>query len=308
MALFAYLQQVQRFMHDSKQEHLDPGDLISYVNRARREIAIRCQCIRVLTPVSGQVKAVTVTNGGSGYSAPTVTISAPDFPSGTLPQPNGAQATANITDVAGTITAVNIIFGGYGYFQPTVTITDPTGSGAAAFAEVGGINTLNQGQEVYPFSAVDLSQFPGVASILQVKSVSIIYSNYRFSLPVYSMSVYQAMIRQYTGGTYQYVPTFGAQFGQGVGGSFYVYPLPSQTYQMEWDCLCLPSDLISDRDVEALPEPWTDAVPYFAAHLACLELQNMNSARMYHDLFERQANIYSSGSRSGRVTNPYGRF
>lgn len=302
-----YLKQCQRFIRDGRQTMISPADLTSYVNRARREVAIRTQSIRKLPPISGAIISADVPMGGSGYTNPTVVITAPDFPSGTLPYPGGAQATGVATMDNGAINGVQITFGGAGYFQPQITITDPTGSGAVATPNLSFINQLNQAQEEYPFSAVDLSMFPGVGSIYMIKSVSLIYSNYRYSLPCYSFSTYQAHIRQYPH-QYQWVPTICAQRGQGTDGSFMMYPIPSQPYQLEFDAFCLPLDLKSDLDTEALPGPWTDAVPFYAAHLAYLELQNFNAARGYLDLFDRQLNRYSVAARPGRATNPYGRF
>lgn len=306
-SLNVYLQQTQRFLREAKQEFLNPEDLISYVNRARRELALRTQCIRVLTPSSGQVVTAEVTDGGSGYTDPTVTISEPDFPSGYGSNPSGLQATALATVQAGEIVSIDIQDGGSGYFQPTVTITDSTGTDAAATLTVSPLNTLNQGQEVYPFSDIDLSGNPGCEAVFFIRSLSVIYSNYRYSLPVYSFSDYQAKIRQYPY-QYQYVPSFASQFGQGTNGSFYVYPLPSQTYQFELDCLCLPSDLTTNNDYEAIPQPWDDAVPYFAAHMAYNELQQFNPARYYLDLYEKMVLSYSNYTRVGRTINPYGRY
>lgn len=307
MSLFKHLQQTQRFLRDEKQELFNPDDLIEYINRSRREIAARTQCIRRLTTISGQIISWNLVAGGSNYTAPVCVITPPDFPSGTLPFPNGDQATALATLNAGVITSVQSVYGGYGYFQPVLTITDPTGSGASATPVVKFLNTLNRGQEVYNFRDVDLSQFPGVKSVYAVKSVSIIYSNYRYSVPVYAFSVYQSMIRQYPF-QYQYVPTFGSQYGQGADGSFYMYPLPSQTYQLEWDCFCLPQNLIDDQSVEVIPEPWNDAIPYFAAHLAYLGIQNMNAGNYYLDLFDKMTLRKSQYARVGRVVNPYGRY
>lgn len=307
-SLNTYLRQVQRFIHDSRQELVDPQDLIDYINQGRREVAMRAACIRVLPPISGAVVSCAVTAGGSNYTAPTVTISAPDSPTGMLPFPQGKQAVASATVIAGSIISINIDYGGSGYFQPQITITDPTGGGFEATLATSLNNTLNEGQEVYPFSGIDLSYFPGVESVYFIRSVSIIYSNYRYSLPQYSFSVYQAQIRQYVASQYLYVPTFCSQFGQGVSGSLFMYPPPSETYQLEFDCQCLPSDLEDDASVEALPDPWTDAVPYWAAHLAFLELQNGNASRMYLDLFDKRVNAISAHVRPGRVSNPYGRW
>jgi len=78
-----------------------------------------------------------------------------------------------------------------------------------------------------------------------------------------------ALIRQFTT-NFLAPPTWCCQYGQGVDGSLKLYPIPDQNYPMIWDCLCLPSDLQSDLDYEAIPAPWTRAVPYYAAHLTLL--------------------------------------
>lgn len=308
MTLHDYQQDVQRLLREQRQILANPTDLTRYINRARREVAMRSQAIRFLTPISGAVETCAVTAGGTGYVNPTVTITAPDFPSGGVNSPQGRQATAIATVQAGVIVGVDIIDGGAGYFQPTVEITDTTGTGATATLSVGGVSLLNEGQEEYKFSDIDVSSMPGVEAVYFVRSASIIYSNYRFSLPAYSFSTYQSRIRNFPAGTYQYVPTFMSQFGQGVGGSLFFYPLPSQAYQLEIDCQCLPSDLVTNQSVEALPAPWTDAVMYFAAHFFYLEAQNLNAAKGMLELYERFSQRYSDYARAGRIVNPYGRY
>lgn len=302
-----YLQQVQRFCRDQRQTYLDVGNLTDYINRARREVAGRTQCCRVLTPISGQCVTATIINGGHNYTNPIVTITPPDFPSGKLPNPLGAQATALAFLQSGAISAVDIQYGGDGYFQPQAEISDSTGSGAQITIQISPINQLNPGQEQYSFSDINVSMVPGADVVHSIRGVSIIYANYRYSLPMYAFSVYQAMIRQYPF-QYQYVPTFCSQFGQGANGSFFAYPLPSQLYQWEFDCQVLPQDLIDNQSVELIPKPWQDAVPYFAAHLAFLELQNLNSGKFYLDLYEKMVLNYSHYARVGRVVNPYGRY
>ena len=305
---FQYLQQTQRFLREQKQEFNNPDDLLVYINRARREVAGRTQCIRRLTPISGQVVSSTLVSGGTGYSAPIASITSPDFPSGVNPNPNGRQATAQVLFSAGVITDVIITDGGDGYFEPQITILDPTGTGGVVTLNVSPINTLNIGQEVYPFSDIYLGNWPGVDTVHAIKSASVIYANYRYTLPMYAFSTYQSQVRQYPF-QYQYVPTFCSQFGQGNGGSFYAYPLPSQTYQWEFDCFCLPEDMLLDNSIpEVIPQPWTDAVPYFAASLAYMELQNLNAARFYGEEFDKRTLGYSTYARPGMSVNKYGRY
>src|ERR1700722_2144646 len=306
-SLNEYLQQTQRFLREKRQDLVNPQDLVVYINRARREVAMRTQCLRVLTNSSAPVVTASVVAGGIGYSnSPTITITPPDFPSGAGATPLGAQATASAIVTSGSIAAVDIMYGGSGYFQPVATITDATGTGASVTLQTGPVNVLTAGKEVYNFSDIDLTGNPGIGAIFAIRSVSVLYANYRYSLPKYDFSTYQAMIRQYPY-QYQYVPTFCSQFGQGTSGSLYFYPLPSQTYQFELDAYGLPSDLKTNLDFDPIPDPWTDAVSYFAAHLGMLELQNYNIGKFYLDLFNSQLGIYSHSARIGRAINPYGR-
>lgn len=309
MALNRYLQDVQTFIRDSKQDLLDPGDIINSINRARRDIAMQTNSIRRLTPITGAVITASVVSGGSAYSnSPTITISDPDFPSGTGPFPTGDQATASAIVQGGTIAAVQIDYGGAGYWQPTATVTDASGSSASVTLAVSSLNQLEEGREVLNFSDIDLTIWPGVEAVYGVQGASIIYSNFRYSLPCYSFSNYQALIRTWANGSYQYTPAVMAQYGQGVDGSLYFYPLPSQALQCELDCYCMPSDLVTELSYEALPAPWTDAVAYWATHLSFLQIQNYNAAKFWSDMYDKQLLKYSRASRVSRVVNPMGRY
>ncbi len=82
---------------------------------------------------NGPVAVVAVVDGGSGYTAPVVTV---DDAYGTATAP--ASVAAIVDPVTGAITSFTIADGGAGYSAPVVTITDPTGSGATADALIGG--------------------------------------------------------------------------------------------------------------------------------------------------------------------------
>lgn len=307
-SLNTYEKDVYRLLRDPKFEQINPRDMMERINIARREVAMRCQCVRVLTNSSGAVASASVTAGGTGYlSPPLVTISPPDFPPGSGTFPNGKQATATASLSGTSVNTITVTDGGAGYFNPIVTISGGSGSGATATATTTPITTLSQGREVYNFSDINISSNPGAGPIYYVRDVSIIYANYRYSLPMYAFSVYQAKIRQYPF-QYQYVPAFCSQFGQGTSGSLYLYPIASQTYQWELDLLCLPADLTSDTSTEIIPAPWTDSVKYFAAHLLYLDLQNFNAAAYYLKLFDEFAVRHSNYARIGRTINPYGRY
>lgn len=307
--LSEYMKLVQGFIRDRDQRFVNPDDIRRYINMARKEIALRTASVRVITPISGQVVTATITAAGTGYVTPVATISDPDFPDNGPTNPNGAQATANVQQIGGVISQIDITYGGSGYFQPTITITDSTGpgTGATATLTVSPLMQTVQGQEVYTFDQIPLGNFPGVAEVFWVNSVSILYAAYRFSLLTYSFSTYQAQIRNWPRG-YQYCPSICAQLGRGTKGSLYLYPVSSQAFQLEFDCYCLPSDLNDDTDYEAIPGPWTECVSYFATHLAFLELQNLNAARFYLELHDQRVDRYSAWTAPRKVSNRYGRW
>lgn len=82
------------------------------------------------TRVQDGVTAITIGNGGSGYTeAPTVTLTGGGAGSG---------ATAQATVVGGVVTKITVTNAGLGYTEaPTVTITGGNGTGATATASVG---------------------------------------------------------------------------------------------------------------------------------------------------------------------------
>jgi hypothetical protein len=67
-------------------------------------------------------------------------------------------------------------------------------------------------------------------------------------------------------------PYAWAQYGQGLAGSLY-FNTPDLAYVIPLDTACYPIPLVDDTTVEAVPDLWTTAVPYYAAYLALLSAQ-----------------------------------
>lgn len=78
----------------------------------------------------------TILTGGTNYTAPTVTFSAPSG--------GGTTATGTVNITSGIVTSINIVNAGTGYTSSdtiVVTISDSTGSGATATAQLNGFPT-----------------------------------------------------------------------------------------------------------------------------------------------------------------------
>lgn len=283
--LNTYLKQTQRLLNDPKQQIFNVNDLIDYINLARGQVATDGKCVRLLLS-GGTITALAVNSGGTGYSGTaTVTISG-----------SGQQATATATIAGGAISTVTLTNGGWGYITGTTTTVTAAGSGGGTNATftttIDNSLTTVAGQEVYQFSTANTlaALTSGVSKIIGVYSVACAWGANAAMKPILNpmiWSEFQAYLRAYNTGMESY-PTIWSQYGQGVSGSIYLWPLPSQASQMDWDCYCLPTDLTSDTTTEIIPYPWTDAVPYYAAYLAYSGQQKLLEAeRMFsHDPFK----------------------
>ena len=321
MALNSYLAQVQSLLGTGAAGNLfQSPQLTIFINEARRQVAMRGQCVRQLSPVAGPISSISIVTTGSGYNttAPTITIGGPDFPLGNAVAPGGIQASATATLSGAQLSTVTLQSAGNGYFSPSFTLTNgsPT-TQATLVAFVSNISTTTVGQEVYPFARTlqcIQSVTSGIQSILAVKSVGMLYGTFRYLEMQTSFSKYQALVRVY-GNQFQDVPAIACQYGQGVSGSLYMYPVANAVYQTEWDCICLPADLVDDTTIEVIPQPWQDCVQYFAAYKAFLQAQRFADAeRMFCEdpkkplgLFQQFMRAARQTSQPGMVSNFYGR-
>lgn len=94
------------------------------------------------------------------------------------------------------------------------------------------------------------------------------------------------------------LPKEWSQFGQGVTGTIFIEPLPDQDYVLTLDTVCYPVDLVDDATPEAIPYPWTDCVPFFAAYYTLLSAQRMADADSMMQRYEMFM------SRARQMSNP----
>ena len=291
MALNQYLIDTALLLNDPNYLFFSQSNLTNYINRARNRVCELSQCLRVLLPSTSSITSVTLTSGGTNYTAPTVTVSAPDGITG------GTQAVVTPTVLSGVITALTVTTAGSGYvLTPTITITDSTGSGAVVgtISLTPAVKTVVN-QEVYPFSSyiTALQQVqPGASEIIGLQSVSVSWGSMKPTLDYKSWTTLQAQYRAWNVGQQNY-PSIWSQYGRGAGGSCYLWPIPAIHSQMDWDAYCNPIPLVTDATVEAIPDPFTASVKYYAAYLAYLNAQRKDDAQFMQALFRE--NLIENG-------------
>jgi len=73
-------------------------------------------------------------------------------------------------------------------------------------------------------------------------------------------------------------PVITSRLQPGLSGTLWFAPAPDAAYPIQIDAVAYPSPLSFDTDPEALPLPWTDAVPFYAAYLAFLSVGQPDAA------------------------------
>jgi hypothetical protein len=150
----------------------------------------------------------------------------------------------------------------------------------------------------YNFSSIS-SLGTGVQGVLNVRMITLQVTGGKVMLNSWPWEYFnQYFISQV--GAANATPTDWAQFAQGTTGSLFFSPTPNASLTANLDCVCYPIPLVDDTTVEAIPYPWTDAVPYFAAYLALLSSQTssrqaeaLRMMEMYNE-FKDRARRYST--------------
>lgn len=169
-------------------------------------------------------------------------------------------------------------------------------------------------QEQYKFNewTALAQQEPGIKEVLAVRSLAIAIGPGEGAWkPMWNRVVWsdwQARFGIWNRawlGTISY-PGYYAQYGFGSGGSIFLAPIPSQIQPMELDCSCLPLPLENDDDPEQIPDPWVDAVSYYAAWLCLIQQQRREDAQAMLQVFQAELPFCASVVSPQSIMSPYG--
>lgn len=192
---------------------------------------------------------------------------------------DGAQKDANLADLTGYINEARVQLAGE----------------SLSIRVMGTLAVVGANQGPYPFSAISLAGATGVAGILSVQTIWYQvgdgrqwieprpwpwFSLYEFNSPVLTPAS----------------PRMWTQYSQGVNGTLY-FNLPDVDYTISVDTVCYPVPLVNDATVEAIPQPWTTAIPYYAAYLAYLAAQTGDKEAMADKMLDRYTQFVARGRK-----------
>lgn len=265
MALNAYVGATQRLLHDTAGQRYSTTDLAIYVNMARSQLAVEAECVRFLYGFDGMYSLTGTFTAGS----PIISGIA-----NTTGLQQGWGLYGNYVTNYATITAIG---------TNTVTMSsNASGSGSATFGTQ--IQTVAN-QEIYALpTAVAVPQ--GIQNVIGIRSIAVNFGgtqgSNQYMLETCDFSELQAYYRFY-GPNLVGNPAKWARYNNNV----YLRPIPSQAYPMQWDTVCTVIDLVDDSTVEAIPQLFTYAVPYYAAYLALMNGQRAQDADAMYKLYDQ---------------------
>lgn len=148
------------------------------------------------------------------------------------------------------------------------------------------------------------TQHAGCESVIDVLSVSVSWGSIRPSLAWMPYMDLQAYARAYATLVTSY-PYFWSTLNDGENGEVWLFPVPSQTMEMEWQVYAVPSDLNTDSDYDALPKGFTNSVKFYAAAMAFLGRNKFLQAQLMMNSFTDALGIARTAVDSGKVSNYY---
>jgi len=166
--------------------------------------------------------------------------------------------------------------------------------------------TIN-GQEKYPYSmalAQIQAAYAGIEYVHDVTSVAVSWGSMRPALEFQAWEDFQAYCRSYKFLVTSY-PLIWSNDGDGADANLWMFPVPCQNLEMEWQCTCSPLPLVTNSDYDAIPSPFTNSVKYYAAYLAYLGRQNYGQAETMLDLCNRSIRVARGATDRGRVSSWY---
>lgn len=165
------------------------------------------------------------------------------------------------------------------------------------------------GVERYPYSYANpfaRAASAGIKGIVDILSIAANWGGTKPTLDWLPWLEFQAYCRAYNVGTTSY-PFVWSTFNDGENGEAWIFPQASTAMSWDWDTLCIPIDIYSDSDYDAIPDGFKNAVKYYVVAMSMLTSQRFTQAQLYFNLFADDLGIARFAADTGKVPSYYWR-
>jgi hypothetical protein len=101
-------------------------------------------------------------------------------------------------------------------------------------------------------------------------------------------------------------PYWWSVYNDGEFGEIWMFPVPSFPMEIELDCFCIPTDLYSDDDFDAIPDGFVNAIKFGAASLAYQSSRRYAQAQIMENMFADRLGVARVATDMGKTPNFYG--
>jgi hypothetical protein len=183
-----------------------------------------------------------------------------------------------------------------------------TPAGTVTGAASNSLQTI-PGQERYPFQGFFnpyLQQtYAGCSSIIDAASLSVNWGGaVRPSIAYLPWELFQAYCRAYATLVTSY-PYYWTVFNPGDFGEIWMFPAPSTPGDIEIDAYCIPTDLHSNDDFDAIPPGYRNTIKFMAASLAFMTTYRYQEAAMMEQQFHSRIGTGGVARDRGKVAQFY---
>lgn len=165
------------------------------------------------------------------------------------------------------------------------------------------------GAERYPFrgffNQYAAQQYAGIKGIVDVIDLAVNWGGaVRPALAWMPWEDLQAYARSYAVMMESY-PYLWSVMNDGEEGEVWLFPTPSFQGDIEADAFCVPTDLYTDNDFDAVPDGFSNAVKYYAARMIYLTSQRFAQAQVMDQLLADQLGVSVTQANRGKTQNFY---
>ena len=173
------------------------------------------------------------------------------------------------------------------------------------------VNTLQTipGVERYPFNGFfnpyAQQEYGGVKGVIDAVALSVNWGgSIRPSIYWLPWDELQAYARAYATLVTSY-PYYWSVYNDGDHGEIWMFPTPSFAGDIELDALCVPIDIYTDSDIDAIPENYQDTIKFLAASLAFAASERYSQALLMESMWQDRVGIGGVARDRGKVPNYY---
>jgi len=298
--LSTYITQVRRLLHDANGNFYTDQQLTDYINSGRERTVRDTGALReiVVTQTPCQVPPSATINGAS----PTNPVAWAASTAYTLNQFVFSNIFIYQVTQAGTSDTTAPPYpanntNNYSNYPPSTQFLN----GTVGLTYVGNCENINYAALTNLMGSSPLSPSSG-NTVLDILNINLYWGNTRVPLDYLSWSDFNARLRFWQ--NYIGRPLAFSIYGQ---GQIYVGPVPDQIYQVEIDCVVLPTDLSlnSASTTDTITDPYNTCVQFYAAYLAKYYEQSYGEAEIYKQEYQKHITSVINTVYTRRVPSVY---